>query len=44
VTAREIGFNRDRERVIFGHRNNMGPWRNVLQRAVWLSISNRSTV
>src|ERR1039458_9288984 len=29
VTARKIGFNRDREPVIFGHLNNIGPWWNV---------------
>jgi hypothetical protein len=26
--------------VSFGHLNNMGPWWNVFQHAVWLSISN----
>jgi hypothetical protein len=40
VTARKIGFNRDREPVIFVHLNNMGSWWNVFQHAVWLSISN----
>jgi hypothetical protein len=33
----KIGFNRDRERVILGHLNNMGTWQNVFQHAVWLS-------
>jgi hypothetical protein len=40
VTDRKIGFNPDRERVILGHFNNMGPWWTVFQHAIWLSISN----
>jgi hypothetical protein len=37
--AQKIGFNRDRERMIFGHGGNMGRWRSVFQHAIWLSIS-----
>jgi len=40
AVAQKIGFNRDRERVIFGHLNTMRAWRNVFQHAVWPSISN----
>jgi hypothetical protein len=34
VTARKIGFNPDRERVILGHLNTMRAWWNVFQHAV----------
>jgi len=38
--AQKIGFKPDREGVLFGHLDNMRPWRNVFQHAVWPSISN----